>query len=450
MRRVRSSIAVGLVCVLVLAACSDDKKTTTSSASSAAPAALTASFRGVTATTIKIGVAVVDFECIKDFVDFNQGDSEKIIKALVDDLNANGGILGRKLEIVFKSLCPLQPDSVTTACTSFTDDEQVFAVIGIYDTPPSDGSNQLCLTRDKETILITELIKGSVMEEAPPGFLLMPGILPERQLEALISVLKKEGTLKGKVVATLTDQDTQAATEKAVGDALKDLGATAGSNAVLTITNEDTAAAQAQLDSFIEKWKTEKVNVLFMGGLLVSAKQFVEKIRAAIPDMLLITDDSSVGGQAQDEVRAGKTPNPYEGMLTLFSYSDVEQFNLPGIQKCVKAYEAATGETVVSPDKLQPGPDGKRAEVYVGIMDRCGELAILKAGAEKAGPELTNDSWVAAINSLGTFSMPTTEIASLSEGKYDAEDGFRLGKWDSSLGVDGGFAPQGELQDVTK
>src|SRR4051794_3016767 len=111
MVRFRSATAVLLAAALVMAACSSDNKAkTTSSSSSNAP--LTASARGITATEIKIGVAVVDFKCIAQFVDFTQGDAEKIANTLVADVNKNGGIGGRQLKLVYKSLCPLQPDTV--------------------------------------------------------------------------------------------------------------------------------------------------------------------------------------------------------------------------------------------------------------------------------------------------------------------------------------------------
>ena len=63
-----------------------------------------------------------------------------------------------------------------------------------------------------------------------------------------------------------------------------------GSEAVLSISGSDTTAAQTQLDSFIERWKTEHVNALILVGEAVSSKQFVEKIKAAIPDMQLVAD----------------------------------------------------------------------------------------------------------------------------------------------------------------
>jgi ABC-type branched-subunit amino acid transport system substrate-binding protein len=415
--------------------------------------ALTDSFRGVTADAIKIGVATVDFKCLTDqhFIDFNQGDPQKITSALIDDINNNGGVLGRKITPIYKALCPLDPSATADACTSFTDDEQVFAVIGVYDTPPSDGSNQLCLTRDHETVLINELVNKATMDQAPPGLLIQPGILPERRLDATLNLMKQEKTLDGKKVALLADQNTQASAEEAVTKFADDVGIEKGSTAVLTIEGQDTTAAQTQLDSFIEKWKQENVNALVMSGLLVSAKQFVRKIREAIPDMLLITDDSSTGEQAVDEKKSGITPNPYEGMLSLTGLSDQETFETDPVQKCVKVYEDATGETVVPPKDIVPGADGIRVNTYVGIQDRCNELSILKQVAENAGADLTNDSWVNAVDNFGAIKLATTQIASLSQGKYDADNGFRLAAWDSSLPPNGDFKPLSpELQDVTQ
>jgi ABC-type branched-subunit amino acid transport system substrate-binding protein len=439
-------MAVALL--MSVAACSSDKKASTSSASSSA--ALTASFRGITADEIKIGVATVDFKCIEQFVDFNQGDAEKITNALVDNLNKNGGIDGRQVKVVFKALCPLQPDSVSAACTSFTDDEQVFAVIGVYDTPPSDGANQLCLTKDKDTVLIDELTTQKTMDGATPGLLLSPHINPERQLAALLTLLQQQKTLDGKKVALLADQTNQESASKAVSDFASAAGLETGDTAVLTITNEDTTAAQAQLDSFIEKWKSDGVDALVMSGLLVSAKQFVEKIKAAMPDITLIADNSGVGEQAADEVKAGLSPNPYEGLITLTGLNDDETFQLQPVQDCAKAFETETGEKVVAPKDVVPDANGKSAKAFEGLEDRCNELAILKQILEKAGPNPTNDSWIAAVNSFGKLLLPTSPFGSLGDNKYDVDDGFRLATWDSTVGTTGDFKPQGDIADVSK
>src|SRR5687768_3877926 len=430
MVRGRSVVAVLLAGALVMAACSDDKKsasTTGSGSASSSNAPLTDSFRGVTATTIKIAFVVVDFKCLEQFIDNNQGDDEKIIKVFVDDMNKKGGILGRQIEYVFRKNCPLKQDEVAATCTELTDDEKVFAVLGVYDTePPGDGTNKLCLSKEKETVQINHILKQSVIDQAIPGLLLTPGIAAERQLNAVLSLLEQEKTLAGKKIALLADQNSQAGAEPLVKEFATGAGLQQGSTAVLTITSEETTAAQAQLDAFIEKWKSEGVNALVMAGLSISAKQFVEKIKANIPDMVLIADATEVGTQARDEALAGVSPNPYEGMYAASGPSAIDNFNSAGLQACIKIYEEATGEKVLSPVELAEGETGvgapKREEVYIGIQDRCSELSMLKQIAEKAGANLTNDTWIAAVHGFGKIELPNTEFASLKEGKYDADD----------------------------
>jgi len=99
MARFRSGVVIAVAAVLVLTACSSDKKTSSGGGSgSSSAAALTNSFRGVTKTSIKVAFVVVDFKCLEQFIDSNQGDDEKIIKVMVDDVNKHGGILGRQIE----------------------------------------------------------------------------------------------------------------------------------------------------------------------------------------------------------------------------------------------------------------------------------------------------------------------------------------------------------------
>ncbi|MEY2433817.1 MAG: hypothetical protein QOC92_3542 [Acidimicrobiaceae bacterium] len=457
MVRVRSGIAIALAAALIFTACSSDKKATStgsgSSASSSSNAPLTASFRGVTATSIKIAIADIDYDCLAQFLDITHGDIKKVTQAMVDRINNNGGILGRKLEIVFSQQCPLKQDEVAKACTTFTDDDQVFAVLGLYDTePPGNGSNKLCLSKDHATIQINHIVKQAIIDQATPGLLLTPDRTPERTLDAVLSLVKQQNTLAGKTIALLADQNTVTGAEPKVKAAASDLKLKQGSTAVLSITNEETTAAQAQLDSFIEKWKTEGVNALVMAGLSVSAKQFVEKIKAAIPGMLLITDSTETGGQAQDEVKAGKNPNPYEGMLSADGPSSQETFDSAPVQECVKAYEQATGEKVIAPNQLAAGQTGtgapKRVEVFTAIEDRCSELDLFKQIAEKAGPNLTNDTWIAAVNGFGKIKLNRSPFGSLHQGKYDADDAARLVAFDSAVPANGDFKPLSELKDI--
>ena len=57
---------------------------------------------GVTEDTIRIGYTFSDIEALREqgVADVNQGPHAEHIQVLVDDLNTNGGIHGRSLEVI--------------------------------------------------------------------------------------------------------------------------------------------------------------------------------------------------------------------------------------------------------------------------------------------------------------------------------------------------------------
>jgi phosphotransferase system HPr-like phosphotransfer protein len=452
MARKRSLVIALLMVALVLAACSSSKPkstaTGTSTPGSTAAPALTASFRGVTADSIKIGILIIDYNAIKDFVDFNRGDQQKIAQSFVDDINANGGVLGRKIIPVYKTYKSIGNQDALAVCTSLTQDEKVFAVLGVF--VDFSGDAQLCLTRDHQTVHIGHLLKQQWIAQAPPGLLITPDTTPERLSSVLINLMKQNNTLTGKKVAILADQDSKAAAASVITPGLQALGVQLGSTAVLNISTTDTSQAQAQLDSFIEKWKGEKVDVLYMSGLNVSSKQFVEKIKKALPKLLLLSDTTDVSAQAKDEAKTKRTNNPYEGLITAGGLTDTENWANARHQQCAAIWQKASGTQIVGPADLKPGPDGKRAEIYIAVEDYCGELDMFKQIAEKAGANLTNDTWANAVNNFGAIHLVPTDIASLHTGKYDADNGFRLEAWDSSLATTGDWKPLTQLADASK
>ncbi len=460
----RVAVAAVMAAAVILAGCGgddddDDAATDDTSETTEAPdsattepsAELTDLGHGVTADTIKLGIAIVDYSAIAQFVDFARGDQQAIAQVFVDDINANGGILGRMIEPVYKTYPPLpgsQPDPLTL-CTQWTEDEEVFAVLGVFIDFTGDG--QLCVARDHETIHIGHELEQVWIDEAPGGLMLTPDSTKEQQASVLITLLSDEGRLEGKTVAIVADQDSEGRANDVIAPGLEEAGATLGSTAVLAITGEDTSQAQAQMDAFLEQWEGEGVDTIFMAGLTVSAKQFVEKIKGAMPDVQLMFDDDSTAQQAQDLVSAGVSPNPYEGSLSTRGRTDTESWEnkTPLYQQCIDTYETATGETVLGPDELQVDAQGKKQQVYIAVGDFCGELVMFKSIAEQVGPELTNVNWQAAVDEFGAIDLVGTNIASLCAGKYAADDEFRLVEWDSTIGEAGDWSPLTDVQDAS-
>jgi ABC-type branched-subunit amino acid transport system substrate-binding protein len=448
---------VGLAAAaLVFAACGgddddDDASSDETTATTSGDGELADLGHGVSADTIKLGIAIIDYDAIKDFVDFTRGDQQATAQIFVDDINDNGGIGGRMIEPVYKKYPPIpgqQPDPLSL-CTAWTEDDEVFGVLGVFIDFSGDGL--LCLTRDHNTVHIGHELEQPWIDESPGGLMLTPDTTKEVAAQNLINLLSEEGELDGKTVAVLADQDSEGRVNDVIVPGLEEAGAEAGSTAVLSITGTDTTAAQGQLDSFIEKWKTENVDTIFIAGLNVSAKQFVEKIKQDMPDVTLITDSSATAAQAQDLVAAGTTPNPYEGMFGTEGASASERWKNknPLLKYCVDTYEAATGTTVPGPDEVAPGPDGKTEELYIAVTDFCNELTMFKTIAEKVGPELTIENWQATVDEFGAIDLASTDIASLCTGKYAADDAFALVKFDSSIGLSGDWAPVTEVEDAS-
>jgi hypothetical protein len=407
---------------------------------------------GVTADSIKVGIAIVDYDEIADFVDFERGDQEETAQVFVDYINDNGGVGGRMIEPVMKKYPPIPgrtPDPLTL-CTSWTEDDDVFAVLGVF--IDFTGQGQLCLTKEHDTIHIGHELEQPWIDQSPPGLLLTPDTTKEGAAATLVNLLVAEKKLKGAKVGFLSDQDSEGRINDVVMPALKKAKVKTGSSAVLSISGTDTSAAQAQLDSFIEKWKSEKVNTVFMAGLLVSAKQFVEKIKDAMPDVQLITDADATAGQGQDLVAAGVTPNPYEGMLGTTGTTGTERWANKNalLQQCVDIYEEATGTTVPGPDQAETSSKGKTIELSIAVTDFCGELFMFRDIAEKVGPNLTIKNWQKTVDKLGPIELVPTDIASLCKGKYAADDAARLVEFSSKAASGtGDWEPITDLADAS-
>ena len=170
----------------------------------------------------------------------------------------------------------------------------------------------MCFTKQHNTPIIADELTQALADQVPGGLIVTPDITPERRLRVILSLLEKHNTLKGKTVAILGENTAKPRIDSVVKPALKKMGVKTGSDALLTISGSDTTAAQQQVQSFIEKWKTEGVNALVLIGDAASSKQFVVQVRDALPKVLLVADTTAVLSSAQDEQKAGVKPNPYD------------------------------------------------------------------------------------------------------------------------------------------
>jgi hypothetical protein len=270
--------------------------------------------------------------------------------------------------------------------------------------------------------LITFGITQDMMDQAPPGLLLTPDILDDRRVKVIASLLAQQHTLDGKTVAILADSNSTQEVSQIIKPALAGMDVKQVTPSIVTVTGTDTTAAQSQLSSFIEKWKTEHVNALFLAG------------DATFPDIPIVADSTGIMTGAQDEQKAGVTPNPYDGMITAEGFTGVEHAKQKNGVFCRKVFEARTGIKVPDPLTVVKLPDGRQNNIQAEAGDACALVEMFATIAKRVGTNLNIANWVNAVNNFGPINVYATTYASLHTGKYDADDTYGLVAYDPSIG----------------
>jgi hypothetical protein len=118
----------------------------------------------------------------------------------------------------------------------------------------------------------------------------------------------------------------------------------------------------------------------------------------------------------------------FEEVITFGAFTDVYRFEEATFQEeCVPAWDAAHPEDpVVDPnDVVEGGPSHT-----VGLGLACRALKMFTLAAEGAGDDLNNVTFQDGLDGIGEFMLPGFGPASLSEGKYDAQDDLLLWEYD--------------------
>jgi hypothetical protein len=307
------------------------------------------------------------------------------------------------------------------------------------------------VTKQHQRVLIAFNLTQAMIDQSPPGLEIYPGATNERLSKILLQLLDKKKTLKGKTVAVLGGTNETDVVNKTIVPTLKKMKVPLGTTAILSLgSSSDTTAAQAQLDSFIERWKTEHVNAIFLSGNEVSSIAFVTKLRKEMPNVLLMVDTTDVKSEGQQLTVKGVKPNPYEGMLSAGGPTPHEYDQSANWAYCKAIYEKYTGKPAPDAETIVKGPEGKTLDTNGNINDACQIVTMFHDVAVRAGKNLNNASWQAAANSYGEITnRGSGPYSSLRQGKYDVEDSFRLEAFDSSIPPQGSWRAVTPLQNIT-
>jgi hypothetical protein len=96
------------------------------------------------------------------------------------------------------------------------------------------------------------------------------------------------------------------------------------------------------------------------------------------------------------------------------------------------------------------GSKTQTLDTYGAINDACQLVTMFHDIGQRVGQDLNNTNWVNTVNTFGPITnRGSGPYSSLTKGKYDAEDNWRLEQIDTSLPPNGQFRPLTPLQDIT-
>lgn len=374
---------------------------------------------GVSDDTIKIGVIYPDLAAIRDIVNLDHGDYLSAFQALADDINANDGINGRMLELVDGPVDVTSTDAASTTCTKLTEDEQVFAVIGSL-----QASAVECYVTQHETALVGGQQTDDLLAVAvAPWFAFTAPI--DRLALKTIEGAAAEGVFDGKKVGVITLPLYEPMMESSVNPALDAAGVDVVETAVIDVPDGDAAAATAAAATILEKFRAEDVDlVVTVGDAFLNTNTALEQ--TDYRPQIVATDANPVV-----TALVGRTDfSAFQGLIAGSTPSKAVQWGDPAMQECVDVIRAAQPDRQIT-DPLNQA-EGER-DTFVSVVTACQSMALFRAIAEAAGPGLNNDTFRAAGESLGEFTVPGNGgVQNYTADALSGDPAVFLGRFDPS------------------
>ncbi len=389
----RKYLLLTMVAALLLAAC---KSTSTSSpsATTGTTAAVAHDTRapGVTSDSIKVGIVYYDLSSLVSILHLNNGDFPKAYQAMVDSINAKGGIHGRKLDATMVGINPTSQSAADQACTKLTQDEKVFVAVGFF-----LADNVLCYVNTNATATIGGAQTVARLAQAKaPWFSTDAG----ENLEInVVKTLAKQGKLNGKlaVMAAAADQDLL---NNKIKPALTAAGIKPVSTAILDAPTNDTTATYAQAETISQKFKSDGATQVLVVGESGPGSYLPGLAKTDYRPQLIISDlfgmNAYLGNKGNDftvlkDAISGGTFGPNDAQLAL-----------GGPTKACMDIQRKAGLVIKPSSTVKPGDPDQ----FVASILACQQMTLLAAILQKAGPTLNYGTFAAAGNSLGKIVLP--------------------------------------------
>jgi hypothetical protein len=346
---------------------------------------------GVTATTISVGIPYVDVAAVKAVgVNIDWGSVPDAFNAVIANMNAHGGINGRKIVPYIVAVNPTGTAAAATACTQLTEDDHVFATIA-----PLDATCYL----QHDVPVVASVYPASSSPSAAQDFTTTP---PQSAYDPLqLSVFNKQGVFKHKKVGIFGGTTSDQTELAQVQSDLAKLHVPVVTTAIDSAPQGDIAAENAQLTLIAQRFKSAGVNeVVAVGNGSSIWAEGLSAIQSTYNPSWVATNESnftgSVGGKYNPAYLSNViTSSPLTPPAAIW--------NNGGTQRCVHIIKKAYPS-----DQIRAyGPSVPESEAtWMSVEFACTDMALFADIAKAAGKNLTVSSFVHAGYGLKNLMLP--------------------------------------------
>ncbi|MGH8977056.1 MAG: ABC transporter substrate-binding protein [Acidimicrobiia bacterium] len=426
-RRAQRWAGLLVVTCLVVAGCtsetSGDDEADSGSATEADDSSAEADAPGVTDDTIKISLIASDLAALSEQnLAPEIGNAQEMLEAVVADINANGGVAGRQIELVphviAGAAAAIDPAAGRQACVQATEDDQPFAVIitaaitaETVECAAVDHDNVITITMDSWPDSFYEGADGRLFSVATHT-----SVSRSREYAAWPRILEDEGLLEGKTIGivrmdTVEQEET---VDGALKPSLEDLGYEVAAESVLPCP-EGTQTCE-QHDVAIQRLQDAGVDFVFLVAQTLPGSATVE----AAAGVGFEPEWTTIGNNVTDTVarfytNAKANYDGAWGINTVFTDGTEET------AECNRIAVAGGAE------EFPPGSDG-----YGFTAVTCLQLQTLVAAIEAVDGAISQRAVIDALANLDDVPLASGPPGSLGPDKHDAGDYVFLSRYSAS------------------
>jgi hypothetical protein len=339
--------------------------------------------QGVTATTIRVGIPYLDVGAaqLRSLgVDINYGNIPDAFNALIHDINAHGGIDGRKIVPYMVAVNPVGTAPAATACTQLTEDDNVFAVLA-----PLEPTCYL----QHNVPVVASIYPAGHSPTVAQDFTIAP---PSSAYDALeLSVFANQGVFEHKKVAIFGGGVADASELASVKTDLQRLHIPVVTTAVDAAPQGDTSAGNGQFAPIAQRFKSDGVNeVVAVGTGAAVWPEGLTATQSTYNPPWLATNESNFNGA----VGTGDSPTYLSNVVTSGPLtSPGATWNYAGTRHCLHLVKKAyPSDEIRTYDATLP----TSKQTWTSVEIACPAVALFADIARAAGKNLSVSSFVRA------------------------------------------------------